>query len=390
MVETTEQAKTLPNPKTQLLLVLFLALTLIVGIVAGWSVYRNQQGRAVSLTQTNASLTKQGSSLTAQLNTAKTAGNVSTAIWKTYCDPYGNFCFKYPPGLALTSDRSSAAGLTGLGMGSASLQSPSKTISVSYLDDYIKDDFPANFIVHSTTSLSQAGKGLVAIGGYYVSAGGHIPVYIIVNSGSGANDPSASSKPGQNITTAVVPLFQYKYGTNDALGQFTVGGKSYPTTQQADAWFDSIDGKTAFQIVNSFVSGSTNTGKYLNIPELGIRMQLTYNTQDAYYSLRNSTIAGRPPVVLLSVHSLDSYAGCSTSQNNDGVAGISTFVKGETDPVVGNFIAAFPDAPLINGLYYYIGGAQYDCTNGNAQALYSDARHDFINAYSTIEKIPTN
>lgn len=130
------------------------------------------------------------------------------------------------------------------------------------------------------------------------------------------------------------------------------------------------------------------TTHYLTIPELSFRIKLTANTVDAYYSIRNSPVAGQPPNVLLSVHSLDAYPGCGTSQGNDGIAGISTFTEGETDPVYGNFTTAFPDAPQIGGLYYYVEGSQYDCTLGGASALYSDAKHDFIDAYSTIEKIP--
>lgn len=130
------------------------------------------------------------------------------------------------------------------------------------------------------------------------------------------------------------------------------------------------------------------TTQYLTIPEQGIRIKLTANTEDAYYSIRNSPVTGQPPFVLLSVHSLDAYPGCGTSQGNDGIAGISTFTKGETDPVVGNFMTAFPNAPQIGGLYYYVDGSQYDCTEGKASTIYSNAKHDFIDAYSTIEKMP--
>lgn len=372
------------------LAILCILIVVGMGLFGSWYLYHIQSNKIASLSQTKTSLNRQVASLANQLASAQAAGNISTASWKNYCDPYGNFCFSYPSKWSLSSDHGDIAGLSGLGMGGATLASPSKTLSVSYLDDYIKDDFPANFIVSFVTPLDQAGKGLLALGGYYVSAGGHIPMFTVVNSSTDPNGPSMSNKVGQNITTAVVPLFEYNYGSQTALGQFVVSGKSVPTTEQADAWFNSVDGKTALALVKSFASGSAYTGKYLNVPELGIRIKLTYNTQDAYYGIRNSTVSGQPPFVLLSVHALDKYSGCTTSQNNDGVAGISTFTKGETDPVYGDFGKTFPSAPLINGRYYFVTGDQYDCTERGASALHSNVRHDFINAYSTIGIIPKN
>ncbi|HEU4966451.1 MAG TPA: hypothetical protein VFT53_03135 [Candidatus Saccharimonadales bacterium] len=372
------------------LIILCILAVIGLGLIGSWYLYHIQNSKVESLAQTKASLDKQAANLSGQLASAQSASNISTANWKTYCDHYGNLCFSYPSGWSLSSNHSDIAGLSGLGMGTATLTNPSKTLSVSYLDDYIKDDFPANFIVNSVTPLDQAGKGLIALGGYYVAAGGHFPLFTVVNSSTDSNGPSTSNKAGQNITTAVVPLFEYSYGAQTALGQFTISGKNVPTTEQADAWFNSVDGKTALAMVKTFASGSTYTGKYLNIPELGIRMKLTYNTQDAYYAIRNSSVQGQPPYVLLSVHSLDQYLGCTTSQNNDGVAGISTFTKGETDPVYGYYGKTFPDAPLINGRYYFVTGDQYDCTEGGASALHSDVRGDFIKAYSTIEAIPKN
>jgi hypothetical protein len=42
------------------------------------------------------------------------------------------------------------------------------------------------------------------------------------------------------------------------------------------------------------------------------------------------------------------------------------------------------------GRYCYVSDSQYDCSMGNASALYSASKQDFIDVYPTIEKIPTN
>lgn len=358
-------------------------LLVIAGAGSAWYVYVHEQGTLSRLDQTHTSLTKQAASLTAQLNAAKAAGNITPADWRTYCDPYANLCFQYPANWSITSSHSTGVGVSDLGMSFANLGNPGKSLGVSYLDDYIKDDFPASFIVHSVTPLPQAGKDIYAYGGYYVSAGGHTPMYFVANSGTGPNDLSPNNKSGQGVLAAAVPLFQYPYRNSTALGQFTVTGKTYATTEEADAWFNSVDGKTALKVASSFVSGSSYTGKYLTIPEFGIRMKLTYNTQDAYYQISNSPVTHQPAFVRLTVHALDAYAGCSLSQ--DGIAAIGSFTKGESDPVVGDYGKAYPLAPLIDGKYYYVARGQYDCTLGNASALLSDATHDFVNAYSTIE-----
>jgi len=130
---------------------------------------------------------------------------------------------------------------------------------------------------------------------------------------------------------------------------------------------------------------ASKQASYLKVPQLGIRIKLTANTRDAYYSLTDSVLAGRPPFVHLAVHSLDAYQGCTPS--GGGIAVIGTFVAGQSDPVTGNFATVYPKAPKIGSLYYYVTGNQYDCSDGKATSLYSSAKHDFIDAYTSIQSI---
>jgi hypothetical protein len=69
------------------------------------------------------------------------------------------------------------------------------------------------------------------------------------------------------------------------------------------------------------------------------------------------------------------------------LATISTFTEGYHDEVVGEYKKAYPDAPFINGLFYFVSGIQYDCTLEKDQTKLSAVRHEFIDAYKTIRPI---
>jgi Tfp pilus assembly major pilin PilA len=131
-----------------------------------------------------------------------------------------------------------------------------------------------------------------------------------------------------------------------------------------------------------------DTTKYLNITELGVRIKLTANIQDAYYALSTKTYNNGLPWVYLSVHSLDNYSGCKATPEQPGLASVGTFKQGDTDPVTGDYSKAYPDAPKIGDLYYDVNGNQYDCTLQKDYVLYTNARTELLGAYKTIEKIP--
>jgi len=365
-----------------------ITLVAILIVAGGGAAAVWQYQRTASFKTQKADLSTQLASLQQQKSKLQAARVILTANWKLVCDEHNDLCFQVPPDWSQTTFDETTDGI-----GALQSSSPTGLLTVSYRNHYIKDGAAATFHVSSITSVPDSSLGLQIVGGYYV-AENRQPFYIIVGSEQVSNFGNPL-KVGTNVVWGNTERFGVSSsGTsvpNDEI-QFTIypTKQTFSSAQSADAWFDSVNGLTALQIMKSLVNGSTYTGKYLDIPELGIRVKLTYNTAGAYYAVRNSSAQGQPPYALLSVHSLDQYSGCTTSQRNDGVAGISTFTKGETDPVYGDFGKTFPNAPLINGRYYFVTGDQYDCTEGGASALHSNVRHDFINAYSPIGTIPKN
>ncbi len=233
--------------KSHVLLIVTL-LIVIFGVIAGWYLFQRQHNQVESLTNKNATLGTQLSSLRTQISAAKAAGNVTTSGWKTYCDPHGIFCFKYPSGWAVDSSYSSVVHI-----GGAILTNPSKTLTVYYLDNYIKDGFAENFIVHSIKALNVGNNNLAVLGGYYVQTVEYTPQYEVVTIGDGVSSSALSDKAGNNIFAPLPAGFNYSGGVyTDTIGQFYVlPNKTFSTVQQADAWYDSIDGKTAWKIMES-------------------------------------------------------------------------------------------------------------------------------------------
>ncbi|HSX35939.1 MAG TPA: hypothetical protein VLH84_03330 [Patescibacteria group bacterium] len=105
---------------------------------------------------------------------------------------------------------------------------------------------------------------------------------------------------------------------------------------------------------------------YLDIKELGIKVGLTSDISDAYYTIRVVSTASSTgvPAVNLYLHSLDRYPECSSANDTDGVAIIGNFKPGQTSPVDGDMDTAYPDAPLIGGVHYFIQNEQFDCSQG--------------------------
>jgi Tfp pilus assembly protein PilV len=144
----------------------------------------------------------------------------------------------------------------------------------------------------------------------------------------------------------------------------------------------------ATQSVTTTTSPNASATKYLNVAELGIRIKLASNIQDAYYIISSKKDENGLPWVNLSAHSLDAYPNCKATTDT-GMASLGTFKQGDTDPVQGNFSTAYPDAPKINNLYYYASAIQYDCTQQKDSANYSTVRKELVDTYKTVEKIPS-
>jgi len=141
---------------------------------------------------------------------------------------------------------------------------------------------------------------------------------------------------------------------------------------------------TANSQQNKTGNNSNPQTAYLTVKELGIRLTLTDPIKDAYYKVKDSSKNGKP-IIALYLHSWDTYANCTPEKDRDGLGAVTTFTPGESDPVNGDLATSYPDAPLIDGLHYYIAQAQSDCSAGaatNRQAV----RDAFTAAYKTIVK----
>jgi hypothetical protein len=129
---------------------------------------------------------------------------------------------------------------------------------------------------------------------------------------------------------------------------------------------------------------TTSTQSYLVVKELDIRFKLSSTISDAYYQVKPNTTKNGKPVIVLYLHSLDQYPNCAPAKNPDGVALIGTYQPGATDPVFGGYSTAYPNAPLIGGLHYYIANEQYECS-GNTSANLTGIGAAFTAAYTSIE-----
>lgn len=136
------------------------------------------------------------------------------------------------------------------------------------------------------------------------------------------------------------------------------------------------------------LSEKAAANEYLKVPEMGIKLKLTENTKDAYYRLsERKDENGRPEYAMLSTKSLDAFPECTAYANHQGIASISKFKPGATDPVHGNFSESYPDAATIDGYGYFIAGNQYDCTMGKATELYAAVKKAFLESYPDIEPL---
>jgi hypothetical protein len=223
---------------------ILLVLLLIIGGTIGVYLYTNQHNKVQTLASQTNNLNSQLATLKSKLVSAESATNISTVGWKSYCDPYqSDFCFKYPSNWTLTDGSDSQ-----FKYASATLTNPSNTLTMTYDNPYIKDDFPANFIAYSASSLSVSKNNLTLLGGYYVEAVEHTPVYAITNTSI------SSVKQGANITVLAVPVFQYNNNSNTAEITISPTNQNFTTTQLAKAWFDSVNGKTALAVMKSIYS----------------------------------------------------------------------------------------------------------------------------------------
>lgn len=154
-------------------------------------------------------------------------------------------------------------------------------------------------------------------------------------------------------------------------------------------WYVYSDKKAANKSAqNQQQSGAQNNSptsekKYLEIPEMGLKIELSEKIEDAYYAMNSGGWA------YLSVYAFDSYANCKANSET-GMAAVASGKVGDD-----NFGEPFTEAELeergtkIGDKYYWIDLAQSDCsadTNGeNGDPNFDAVRNSFTQA--KIEKL---
>lgn len=251
---------------------------------------------------------------------------------------------------------------------------------------------------------------------YYVSGIGSIgsdgvtnQIYLGLTSLDSSGCIAAVSNHGQDSAPAMIfrskpsdvdpvtnKTYSQEYPDGVTIGNYFYGFESFAnssnisTCKAPHATIQSVDSAFA-TAAKGIVSATTNqtATQYLYIKELGIRFKLSAAIEDTYYAVKPNTQINGKPIIALYLHSLDAYPLCAPAGNPDGVAAISNFTPGQTDPVHGDFYTSFPNAPLIGGLHYYIENEQFDCSEGKSNDM--DAISQAFKAgYPTIEAYTPN
>jgi hypothetical protein len=134
---------------------------------------------------------------------------------------------------------------------------------------------------------------------------------------------------------------------------------------------------------SSTVSDNQKTKSSLTIKEWGIKIPLTDQIKDAYYTPDSGTLT---ETFTLRVHSLDGEPACTTSEQMPAyIKRISSadlhYLESQHE------VSAIPPGADIDGYYYYIGIDKEDnCVkNPNNQTLLNNVRDAFNNASAEIE-----
>lgn len=224
-----------------------LVVLAIVLAVSSICVYMWQSSKLNDYKEQGTTLSAQLSSLKQKAQQLQSAGTISTVGWKTYCDPYNNYCFQYPDGWKLVQSNDSADSMV-----QVNIINPGNTLSVIYNDNQNKDTFPVSFHTDSINGISSSSPALSVVGGYYLSSVQYQPFYAAV--GTSQIDGSSNALRADTTSTwTTTPIIEEGEGALQDL-QFEVAATNPPltSTQSVDAWFQSVNGKTALQIVKSF------------------------------------------------------------------------------------------------------------------------------------------
>lgn len=123
-------------------------------------------------------------------------------------------------------------------------------------------------------------------------------------------------------------------------------------------------------------STPSTSQKYLTLKEWGLKMPLTSNISDAYYSYKNG-------YMYLSLQSMSSTS-CSADATTLGV--VSRFTSDEKDPQTDELYAKeFPNAANVGQYYYYYTHPQAACSDD--QALQDKANTAMTALKAAVDKI---
>ncbi len=229
--------------------IFLLIFTIILTCAGSVGTYEWQQAKVNNLQTKHTDLVQQVSRLKQNYASAVASGNISTATWKKYCDQFTPFCFNYPSNWDLADN---PLNLSGDQRDFATITNPSKTIQLSYANPLIKDGGSLSARVVKASHVTIDGTSVALLGIIPVSSVTFQPSYMLLG-----NDQALGYTPGNNallVYGSINPRFD--------VGQYqAISFYGYPTTKitsyaQAQAWFDSIDGKTVAKILESYKGGS--------------------------------------------------------------------------------------------------------------------------------------
>jgi len=191
------------------------------------------------------SLAQQVKNLQDRYTAAQSAAIITTNSWKKYCDQFWPFCFSYPDGWKLTD---SSFDINGDTRTYVSLTSPDKTLGVDYVNPLIKDGGSLSAHIVKVERITVDNTKLAVLGIIPVSSGTFQPSYVVLD-----GDQALSATPSNDallLFGSINPRF--------TIGQYdAILLSGHPTTKitsyaQAQAWFDSIGGKTVLKIIESY------------------------------------------------------------------------------------------------------------------------------------------
>lgn len=228
-------------------LAIIIAIVVAAGATSGVYIWQNK--RVDNLNTQQAALRQKVSSLQNQYATAEAAANVSTANWKKYCDQFAPFCFNYPSNWNLTDN---PLNLSGDQRDFATITNPGKTIQLDYANPLIKDGGSLSARVVKASSVTIDGTSVALLGIIPVSSVNFQPSYILLG-----NDQAHNYTPGSDavlVYGSINPRFTI--GKYDAISFYGYPTGKMTSYAQAQAWFESVDGKTVAKILESYAGKS--------------------------------------------------------------------------------------------------------------------------------------